>query len=160
MLLATQIQELRRLSHELSCLCVSNETPFYADRFRQLHTEIMEKADALLTMKGTTDEEEAFLCLALLSGYEAALFNQSGNEAKKQIVLDRSWNVLDHLPASLLKCQLLVSCYAEVFDEELAREAHTIMERWNQQALSQEQIEVMAMLKVLEENPYPWREIE
>jgi hypothetical protein len=40
----------------------------------------------------------------------------------------RQSKILPHLPTSLLKCQLPVSCYGEVFDEELAAEARAIMD--------------------------------
>lgn len=53
-------------------------------------------------------------------GYNATLYNNGDKEERIQHILDRCWDVLEHLPASLLKVQLLVYCYGEVFDEELA----------------------------------------
>ena len=68
------------------------------------------------------------------------------------MVLDCSWNVLDRLPASLLKCQLLVACYAEVPEEELAKEAHAIIDSWNGKELTLEESEVIERLQLLEED--------
>jgi hypothetical protein len=59
-----------------------------------------------------------------------------------------------------LKCRLLVSCYGEVFDEELAEEAHVIIDSWQGRELSEEEREVMDDLRNLEENPYIWSEVE
>ena len=67
--------------------------------------------------------------------------------------------MLERLKSSLLKCQLLVACYGEVFDRELAQEAHTIMDGWEGRELTDEEREVVEQLKALEENPYPWDEM-
>ena len=68
--------------------------------------------------------------------------------------------MLDQLPATLLKCQLLTYCYGEVFEEELAKEAHTIIESWNDKELSEDKKEAINNLRNLEENPYPYSEME
>ena len=70
-----------------------------------------------------------------------------------------SWDVLDQLPATLLKCQLLTYCYGEVFEEELAKEAHTIIESWKDKELSEDKKEAINNLRNLEENPYPYTEV-
>ena len=46
-------------------------------------------------------------------------------------IRDSSWEVLPKLSASLLKVQLLVYCYSEVYDEELSRQAHSIIATWD-----------------------------
>ena len=46
------------------------------------------------------------------------------------------------------------------FDEELAREAQTIIDTWQDRELSEEEREVMERLKDVQENPYPWSEVE
>ncbi|MCE8614043.1 UpxZ family transcription anti-terminator antagonist, partial [Bacteroides fragilis] len=109
---------------------------------------------------GNSHEEEARLCLSLLMGYNATLYNNGDKEERIQHILDRCWDVLEHLPASLLKVQLLVYCYGEVFDEELAREAQVIIDTWQDRELSEEEREVMERLKDVQENPYPWSEVE
>lgn len=93
-------------------------------------------------------------------GYNATLYNNGDKEERIQHILDRCWDVLEHLPASLLKVQLLVYCYGEVFDEELAREAQTIIDTWQDRELSEDEREVMERLKDVQENPYPWSEVE
>ena len=75
---------------------------------------------ALFPLRGSTVAEEALLCYALLTGYHATIYDHGDKNQKIQSVLDRCWIILDKLPASLLKCQLLVACYGEVFDDELA----------------------------------------
>ena len=105
-------------------------------------------------------EEEASLCIALLTGYNATIYNHGDKEDKIQSVLNRSWDLLDTLPASLLKCRLLVACYAEVFDEELAAEAHAIIDGWKDRELTREEFEIVEHLKNLEENQYPCSEVD
>lgn len=158
-LLTIQISELQHLVHELLVLGMGG-TLVYMDRFRQLNKEVMAHTDALLLARASTDEEEAALCLTLLMGCSATLYNESSKEVKQQRVLDRSWKVLDKLPASLLKCQLLTYCYGEVYDEALAAEAHQIMDSWGGRTLSKEEAEVIETLKGMEENQYPNSEIE
>ncbi|MCE8630940.1 transcriptional regulator, partial [Bacteroides fragilis] len=58
-----------------------------------------------------------------------------------------------------LKCRLLVACYAEVFDEELAAEAHAIIDGWKERELTREEFEMVEHLRRLEENPYPYVDI-
>ena len=77
-----------------------------------------------------------------------------------QQVLDRSWEVLPKLSESLLKVQLLVYCYSEVYDEELARQAHDIIDTWNKAELTLEQVDIIEELKSFEENQYPYEVIE
>lgn len=157
-MLINQVEELKHLAHELLYLG-TEDTPLYADDLSRLNKEIMQKTDVLFTAKASTDEEEALLCLALLMGYNAIMYNQSDTEAQKQIVLNRAWKVLDILSPSLLKCQLLTYCYGEVFDTELALEAHTIIDSWGERKFSDEEQEIVDTLMNLEKYPYPWSEI-
>ena len=157
--LTSQIEQLQSLAHELLYLGVDG-APIYTDHFRQLNKEVLEQSDALYPQRGATSEEEANICLALLMGYNATIYNQGDKEEKKQGVLNRCWDVLDQLPATLLKCQLLTYCYGEVFEEELAKEAHTIIESWKDKELSEDKKEAINNLRNLEENPYPYSEME
>ncbi|UVP18232.1 UpxZ family transcription anti-terminator antagonist [Bacteroides fragilis] len=133
--LTSQIEQLQSLAHELLYLGVDG-APIYTDH-----------------------EEEANICLALLMGYNATIYNQGDKEEKKQVVLNRCWDVLDQLPATLLKCQLLTYCYGEVFEEELAKEAHTIIESWSNRELLKAEKEIAESLNNLEANPYPYSEL-
>ena len=125
--LQSEIDSLCAVSHELLHLGLDGE-PIYSDRFRQLNTDVYHRCEHLFGSHGRTLEEEASLCIALLTGYNATIYNHGDKEDKIQSVLNRSWDLLDTLPVSLLKCRLLVACYAEVFDEELAAEAHAIID--------------------------------
>lgn len=157
--ITSQIESLRQLAHELLYLGVDG-SPLYTDRFSQLSKDVLEQADALYTFKGATPEEEATLCQVLLMAYGATIYDHGDKERKKQSVLNRAWKVLDKLPASLLKCRLLIACYGEVFDEELAQEARVIIDSWAGRKLSVEEREMVEMLKNLEENQYPNSEVE
>ena len=87
-------------------------------------------------------------------GYNATIYDYGDKESKKQVILDRSLLVLESLPSSLLKCQLLTYCYGEVFEEELAKEAHTIIDGWKDRELLEEEREIVENLRILEEPPY------
>ena len=153
--LQSEIDSLCAVSHELLHLGLDGE-PIYSDRFRQLNTDVYRQCEQLVTLHGNTIEEEASLCIALLTGYNATIYNHGDKEEKIQSVLDRCWAIIDKLSTSLLKCQLLVACYAEVFDEELAKEAHEILDSWKSRKLSEEETEALERLVNLEKNPYPY----
>lgn len=156
--LETQISSLYALAHELLYLGV-DDSPIYSDSFSRLNRDVFYQANLLYVRHGFTDEQEALLCFTLLLSYNATAYSNGDKEERIQTLLNRSWELLDRLPASLLKCQLLVACYGEVFDETLAQEAHAIMDSWNGRELTKERREVMERLKDLEENPYPWSEV-
>ena len=105
-------------------------------------------------------DEEANLCLALLLGYNATIYDYGNKERNKQSVLDRAFEVLEQLPASLLKVRLLTYCYGEVYEEALLREAHEIIGSWDNTSLSSGQAEIIEELRNIEENPYPYEVIE
>ena len=112
----SQIDALRQLTHELLYLGMDGE-PIYADRFRQLNSDVYNQAEALYQKKARNDEEEATLCVTLLKAYSATIYDRGDKGGKVQILLDRSWEVLNKISDSLLKCQLLVVCYGETSDE-------------------------------------------
>ena len=86
----------------------------------------------------------------------ATIYDYGDKEQKKQSVLDRAYNILEQLPASLLKVRLLTYCYGEIYEEGLLQEAHSIMDKWDKGTLTSEQAEVMEELKNIEENQYPF----
>ena len=100
------------------------------------------------------------LCLALLMGYNATIYDNGDKERKKQVILDRIYNIMSQLPASLLKMRLLTWGYSETYDEELAHEAHQLIETWNISDLTDEQKEIIEELRNFEENQYPWEEVQ
>lgn len=156
-MLTTQIQELKHLAHKLLYLG-ADDSPIYTDSLCRQSKEVLQKANALFTVQTSTNEEEALLCLALLMGYNAIIYTND-REDRKQTILDRSWKVLEKLSPSLLKCQLLTYCYGEIFDDELAAEAHTIIDSWGKRELTAEEQEIVDTLTNLEKYPYPWSEV-
>lgn len=150
--------ELQHRAHELMRAGVDGE-PVYSDTFCRQNKEVLVLCDALFPLRGSGNEEEAQLCLALLMGYNATIYDNGKKERKKQHVLERACRVLDGLPASLLKVRLLTYCYGELYEETLLHEARAIMEEWDGNSLSPEQAEIMEELRNIEENPYPWEEI-
>lgn len=152
-------EELQQLAQKSLYLGLDGD-PIYAEHFSRLNKEIQILSDALYSVKGDTPEEEAGICLALLMGYNATIYSDKDKEAKKQSILDRAWEVLEQLPPSLLKCQLLTYCYGEVFEEELAQEAHAIIDSWQGRELTAKEQEVVENLRNLEENQYPYSNFE
>lgn len=157
--LTSRALELQRAAHELMYLGMDGE-PIYSDTFCRLNKEILVKCDSLFSLRSSSSEEEANLCLALLMGYNATIYDYGDKEQKKQGVLDRACEVLEQLPCSLLKVRLLTYCYGEVYEEAMLREAHAIIEGWDKATLSAEQTEIMEELRNIEENPYPYEVIE
>jgi len=124
-----------------------------------LNRDVYERAIELYNTRGTTVEEEAELCLGLLVAFAATIYDDGSKQECIQSVLDRSWEVLPKLSPSLLKVRLLTYCYSECYDEELAKEAHEIINTWNKEELTLEQTETIVELKNFEENPYPFEEV-
>lgn len=155
----TRILELQRMAHSLMYLGTDN-TPLYADDFTRANKSVLTLSEALFTHKSLDAEKEANLCLALLMGYNATIYDLGNKEKRKQKVLDRAFNVLEQLPASLLKVRLLTYCYGEIYDEEMLEEAHTIIDSWNADELTVEQAEIIAELQNIAENQYPFEVLE
>ena len=155
--LTSRALELQHAAHELMYLGMDGE-PVYSDTFCRLNKEVLVKSDSLFSAQSSDVEEEANLCLALLMGYNATIYDDGDKEQKKQTILNRICHVLEHLPVSLLKVRLLTYCYGEIYDEELIQEAHCIINSWDKSSLTLDQIEIMKELKNIEENPYPWEE--
>ena len=105
-------------------------------------------------------EEQANVCLALLKGYSASFIDHGEKLQHVQEVLKRCWDILDILPASLLKLRLLTACYGEVFDEALVDEARSIIASWSVASLTAEQQEAVDEFQNVVDNPYPWEELE
>ena len=157
--LTSRALELQHAAHELMYLGMDGE-PVYSDTFCWLNKEVLVKSDSLFSAQSSDVEEEANLCLALLMGYNATIYDDGDKEQKKQMVLNRICHVLEHLPVSLLKVRLLTYCYGEIYEEVLLQEAYAIIEGWNKDNLSSEQTEIIEELKNIEENPYPFEEVE
>lgn len=157
--LLSRALELQRMAHELMYLD-TNGSPIYSDEFCRLNKEVLTRSDSLFSEQSSDIEEEGNLCLALLMGYNATIYDNGDKERKKQVILDRIYNIMSQLPASLLKMRLLTWGYSETYDEELAYEAHQLIETWNISDLTDEQKEIIEELRNFEENQYPWEEVQ
>ncbi|MFK1738475.1 UpxZ family transcription anti-terminator antagonist [Bacteroides fragilis] len=105
-------------------------TPVYVNELTALNKELRNLCADLLLQKGKSPEEEAEILVTLFKGYDTMLFNFSlENEQVVQELLDRSMTVLEKLPASVLKCQLLLECFEQMGEEELIREVKNIVNR-------------------------------
>ena len=152
---------LQRAAHDLMYLGMDG-SPIYSDDLSRRNGEVYRLPTALYNsgVKGSTIEEQANVCLALLMGYSASFIDHGEKQRHVQEVLDRCWDILDALPASLLKLRLLTACYGEVFDEPLADEARSIISSWDSTSLTSEQQEAIVEFRNVVENPYPWEELE
>ena len=157
--LLSRALELQRIAHELMCFGMDG-TPVYSDTFCRLNKEVLVLSDSLFPVQGSGTEEEANVCLALLMGYNATIYDNGDKEQKKQIALNRACELLGRLPASLLKVRLLAYTYGEVYEGSLLQEAHTIVDSWDKEAMITEQVEAVKELRNIEENPYPFEEVE
>lgn len=161
MSLSAEIAALQRAAHELMYLGVDG-SPIYSDDLSRRNGEVYRLTTALYNSgaKGSTVEEQADVCLALLMGYSASFVDHGEKQQHVQEVLDRCWNILDTLPASLLKLRLLTACYGEVFDEPLADEGHAIIASWDSSSLTHEQQEAITEFQNVVDNLYPWEYID
>ena len=157
--MSDQVSSLFSLAHSLLTLG-QDDRPIYVDDFTRLNRDVYESALNSYGKHGSTPEAEAELCLGLLVAFNATMYDNGHKQEYIQKVLERSINVLPQIPASSLKVRLLTYCYGEVYAEELAKEAHTIIDSWGTFRLTAEQKEVIEELKNIEENPYPWEEID
>ena len=157
--LLSRAVELQHAAHTLMYLGMDGE-PLYSDDFCRQNKDVLLKSDSLFAAKSSDIEEEANLCLALLMGYNATIYDYGDKTQKKQSVLDRTYDVLEHLPASLLKVRLLTYCYGENYEEGMLQEARAIMDKWDRAALTSEQKEIIEELKNIEENPYPFEVLD
>ena len=161
MSLSEEIAVLQRAAHDLMYLGMDG-SPVYSDDLSRRNGEVYRLTTALYNsgVKGSTVEEQADVCLALLMGYSASFVDHGEKQQHVQEVLDRCWDILDTLPASLLKLRLLTACYGEVFDEPLADEGHAIIASWDSSSLTHEQQEAITEFQNVVDNLYPWEYID
>lgn len=153
--LTSRALELQHAAHELMYLGMDGE-PVYSDTFCRLNKEVLVKSDSLFSAQSSDVEEEANLCLALLMGYNATIYDDGDKELKKQVILERIYNVLEELPDSLLKVRLLSYTYGEVNEDSLLQEAHIIIDSWIHEKNTIEQTRIIEELSNIEKNPYPF----
>ena len=161
MSLSEETPALQRAAHDLMYLGMDG-SPVYSDDLSRRNSEVYRLTTALYNSvaKGSTIEEQANVCLALLMGYNASFIDHGEKRQHVQEILDRCWDILDVLPASLLKLRLLTACYGEVFDEPLADEGRAVIASWDSALLTVEQREAIAEFQNVIDNPYPWEYID
>ena len=161
MYLSEEAITLQRAAHDLMYLGIDG-SPIYSDDLSRRNGEVYRLTTTLYNSdtKDSTVEEQANVCLALLMGYTASFIDHGEKQEHVQEVLNRCWNILDALPASLLKLRLLTACYGEVYDEPLADESRKIIASWDGVSLTSEQQEAIEEFRNVVENPYPWEEME
>ena len=152
---------LQRAAHDLMYLGMDG-SPIYSDDLSRRNGEVYRLTTTLYNsgIWGTTVEERANVCLALLMGYSASFVDHGEKQQHVQDILNRCWDVLEVLPASLLKLRLLTACYGEVFDEPLAEEGRSIIASWDAASLTAEQQEAVEEFQNVVDNPYPWEEVD
>ena len=157
MTLSEEVASLQRAAHDLMYLGMDG-SPIYSDDLSRRNNEVYRLTTTLYNsgIKGSTVEEQASVCLALLMGYNASFIDHGEKCEHIQKILDLCWDILDTLPASLLKLRLLTACYGEVFDEPLADEARAIIASWDSVSLTTEQQEAINEFQTVVDNPYPW----
>ena len=161
MSLSEETLALQRAAHDLMYLGMDG-SPIYSDDLSRRNSEVYRLATTLYNSGtwGTTVEEQANVCLALLMGYSASFVDHGEKQRHVQKVLACCWDVLDALPTSLLKLRLLTACYGEVFDESLADEGRSIIASWDSLSLTPEQQEAVDEFQNVTDNPYPWEYLE
>lgn len=161
MSLSEETLALQRAAHDLMYLGMDGN-PVYSDDLSRRNGEVYRMTTALYNsgVKGSTVEEQANVCLALLMGYNASFIDHGEKQEHVQEVLNRCWDILETLPASLLKLRLLTACYGEVFDEPLANEGHAIIVSWDSVSITSEQEEAIAEFQNVIDNPCPWEYLD
>lgn len=108
-LLQQKIENLQSLADSL--LHVGDKGGYiYADDLSLLNKEIHERMNELYSQYGKTPEQEAALCLAILTGYSVSMYANPEDEVKKQTILNRSRKLLNLISPSPLQQQLLAIC--------------------------------------------------
>ena len=144
----TTIEQLYAKAHKL--LHLGDTDGFvYAEDIASLNKEIHGLVDQLWKTQGH-DDEEARLCLSILMAYNGMIYADTFDAEIRRSIYQRACTVLSKLPSSLLKCQLLVFCYAECGDEQFAREVKQIIASWEGRELSWEEREVLEVFEVVE----------
>ena len=147
-ILSEQIALLNTASRQLLRLGMDG-SPVYCDDYSHLNGEVYRMANDLYLHRQECVglEEEAICCQVLLTAYNSTFCDYGDKQICIQQLLTRSWYLLEHLPATALKVRLLLSCYAETYDDSLLEEALSIVRTWADTALTPEQAEALDCLE-------------
>lgn len=114
--LQDKIIHLHNLAHRLLHIECSGSY-LYADDLSQLNKEIHDEMNELYPLRGNTLEQDASLCLALLLGYSVSMYASLEDDLKRETILAHSLGLLERLPLSPLRDDLLIVCkeYSNVY---------------------------------------------
>ena len=130
-------------------LCEPDELTYTdAQAWNEWQRVLAGRMESLLQQEGSTPDEEAELVLTVLMGYTVVVRN-SRNIAK---ALERAERVFPLIKDPVLKCRLAVFCYGECWDEELAQEAHTLIDTLKKAGRGKDIEFVETLLQRMEEN--------
>ena len=94
--LTSRALELQHAAHELMYLGM-DVSRSYSVTFCRLNKEVLVKSDSLFSAQSSDVEEEANLCLALLMGYNATIYDDGDKEAKETNDIESEfvmfWNI-------------------------------------------------------------------
>lgn len=107
--LQDKIIHLHDLAHRLLHIECSGSY-LYADDLSQLNKDIHDEMNELYPLRGNTLEQDASLCLALLLGYSVSMYTDWEDDLKRETILSCSLELLENLPPSSLKEDLLTVC--------------------------------------------------
>ena len=97
--LLSRAVELQHAAHTLMYLGMDGD-PLYSDDFCRQNKDVLLKSDSLFAAKSSDIEEEANLCLALLMGYNATIYNYGDKEQKKLFTSAKCRNIWTELPTA------------------------------------------------------------
>lgn len=141
----TLARELRRVAMRLAYFQDDGEYS-YVDKFEEVTSWISRTCRELINVRGATVEEEAEICLSVLTGYSTTV----RDDDNIRHVIMRSMQALALMADTPLKCQLLIYCYFETDDYGLVDIARRIMKSLKEKGLSEEGKKVEEQLKELE----------
>ena len=153
---------LQRAAHDLMYLGMDG-SPIYSDDLSRRNSEVYRLTTTLYNSGtwGTTVEEQANVCLALLKGYSASFIDHGEKQQHVQEVLKRCWDTFGYSSCFITEsfvCSLLAM--VRCFDEALVDEARSIIASWSVASLTAEQQEAVDEFQNVVDNPYPWEEME
>ena len=96
MSLSEETLSLQRAAHDLMYLGMDG-SPVYSDDLSRRNGEVYRMTTALYNsgFKGSTVEEQANVCLALLMGYNASFIDHGEKQEHIQEILNRCWDILE-----------------------------------------------------------------
>lgn len=113
----------------------------------EMQNRLAQGIEQLVYEKGENPDAEAERILAVLMGYAVAIRNP---KHIRQALMEAE-RVLPKIKDQVLKCHLMVFCYAECFDEELGKEVHRLLDELKGTGFAEEMTLVEEFLKNMEE---------